>query len=404
MQKFFQAFPAFKYRNYKLYFTGQFISVTGMWLQIVAQGWLVLQLTHSAFLVGLVSALGSLPTLIFSLFGGAIVDRFPKKEIIIFTQVSSMILAFALAFLTISNRITVSEIIIISFLLGIVTAIDLPARQAFSVEMVGKKDLASAIALNSGIFNGARVIGPGIAGIIIALYGTGGAFLLNGISYIAVIIALFMISVKEVPSIVHSRFLKSIKEGVQYSFSHSLIRNLLIFTGVTSIFGFSYTTIMPVVVQNVYHRGADSLGYFYSASGLGALAGIIIVSWLSKKINDTFFILGGSFVFVISIIIFSFIKNETLAFVLLFFAGVGLLSQFAMINTAIQHAVDDHIRGRVMSMYSLMFLGMSPFGSLQIGFVAEHFGAQFAIRIGAIVMLLFCVYLFFNIKKIQKTV
>lgn len=400
-EKLLSAFPAFRHRNYQLYFTGQLISLIGTWLQTVAQAWLVLELTHSVFLIGLVSALGSLPTLFFTPFGGVIVDRLPKKQIIIFTQASLMILAFILGILTILRVINVAEISILAFLLGLVTALDMPARQAFVVEMVGKKDLASAIALNSGIFNGARVIGPAVAGITIALLGTGGAFILNGVSYIAAIIALFLIRVAQILPKIHPHPLESIKEGFKYSFSNENIRTLLIFTAVTSIFGWSYSTVMPVIVHDIFKGGADSLGYFYSAAGIGAVLGVIFVSAFSKRVDNLYFILGGNFLFVLSIILFSFTTSMYLALIFLFLSGLGLISQFAMVNTSIQHAVSDHIRGRVMSIYTLMFLGMSPFGSFQIGFVAEHFGSEFAIRLGAFIMLIFGVYLFFNRKKIQ---
>lgn len=402
MDRFFIAFPAFRHKNYRLYFGGQLISLIGTWLQMVALGWLVLELTHSAFWVGLVSAVSSLPVLIFILFGGVIVDRLPKKDILLFTQISSMIFAFILGVLTILNIINLTEIIILSFLLGMLNALDAPARQSFVIEMVGKNDLASAIALNSGVFNSARIIGPAIAGIIIAVFGTGGAFILNAVSYIAVIMALILIKVNvEIPKI-HAHPLKALKEGIVYSFSHSVIRILLIFTGLSSIFGWSYSTIMPVIVKNIFHLGAESLGYFYSLSGIGAIIGVILVSTLSKKINQLFFILIGNFLFIFSIICFSFTSTLVWAMPFLFLAGMGLIMQFSTINTSIQHLVPDYMRGRVMSIYGLMFMGLFPFGSLEVGFMAEHFGSPFAIRFGAIVLFLFSIILFFNHKQLQK--
>ncbi|MFH1833168.1 MAG: MFS transporter [Candidatus Levyibacteriota bacterium] len=401
VKKIFSAFPAFKHRNYKLYFTGQFISLVGTWLQMVAQAWLVLQLTHSAFLIGLVSALGSIPILIFSLFGGVIVDRFSKKKIIMVTQFLQMILAFILGLLTILGIINIYEIFVLAFALGVVIAIDMPARQAFAVEMVGKEDLSSAIALNSGIFNSARIIGPALAGIAIAVFGTGGAFIFNGASYIAAIIALFFIKVQTVSPRFNPRPIEAIKEGIKYSFSNVIIKNLLIFTAITSIFGWSYSTVMPLIVSDVFERGADTLGYFNSTSGIGALLGVILVSSLSKKINNFMFIMGGNLLFALSVLIFSLTSNIYLAFFLLFFSGAGIIMQFSMVNTTIQHAVGDHIRGRIMSIYTVMFIGMTPLGSLQIGIIAEHFGPQFAIRLGAIILLIFSVILFFNRQKLK---
>lgn len=401
LRKFFSAFPALKYRNYQYYFFGQLISLTGTWLQIVAQGWLVFQLTHSAFWVGLVSALGSLPTLLFALFGGVIVDRFSKKKILIFTQTTAMILAFILGILTVFKIINVYEILTLAFLLGMVTALDMPARQAFFVEMVDKEDLPSAIALSAGTFNGARVIGPGLAGIAIISFGTGGAFLINALTYLAVIFALLLIKTKSILPKVHPNPIKAIKEGLSYSFSHQTIRLLLISTGVMSIFGWSYSTLLPVIVQDIFHQGADSLGYFYSVAGFGAIFGLIFVSSLSKKINNLVFIIGGTFLFTVSLIFFSFTTNLSLALVLLFLTGLGLIAQLSMTNTTIQQIVGDHIRGRVMSIYTLMFLGLTPIGSFQIGLFAQHFGSEFAIRLGAFIMLIFGVYLYFNKEKIQ---
>jgi len=215
--KLLNLFPALRIRNYKLYFIGQIISMVGTWLQIVAQSWLVLELTNSAFYVGVVAASGTVPSLLFSLFGGVIVDRFSKRKILILAEISAMVLAFILGTLAVFNVITIWEIIILSFLLGCVSAIDIPARNAYVVELVGKEELTSAIALNSAIFNGSRVIGPGIAGFTIALVGTGGAFIANAISYVAAIISLFMIKTVYVPSTDHPHPLKAIKEGVQYS-------------------------------------------------------------------------------------------------------------------------------------------------------------------------------------------
>ncbi len=402
LKKIFTVFPALSNKNYRLFFWGQLISLIGTWLQIVAQGWLVLKLTNSAFLVGLVAALGTLPTLIFSLFGGVIVDRFPKRKIMIVTQASAMILAFILGILTVLNLITVWEIGFLAFLLGTVTALDIPARQAFVPEVVSKKELPSAISLNSGIFNAARVIGPGIAGFLIAFVGVGGAFLLNGISYIAVIVALILMKVEDKVFKSNLHPLVAIKEGITYSFTHPIIRTLLIFVGVISIFGWSYTTIMPVIAQNTFHQGAQGLGYLYAAGGLGAFTATFVVSVFANKISPLVFILGGNSLFAVGLILFTFTNNFTLALILLFFSGLGLLAQYAMMSTTIQHLVSDSVRGRVMSIYVLMFLGLSPLGNFQIGYLSEKFGTELAIRIGAIIVFLFGILVFFYRKRISS--
>lgn len=405
LEKLVSFFPALGSRNYVLYFIGQLVSIAGTWLQMVAQGWLVLQLTNSAFLIGLVAAAGTLPSLLFSLFSGVVIDRFPKKYVLYFTQIASMVLAFILGVLTIIRVITVLEITILAFLLGIVTALDIPARQAFVVDLVEKDAVASAIALNSGLFNAGRVIGPGIAGFLIALVGTGGAFILNGISFVAVVIALFFIHVPSFVPNKHLHPIKAIKEGVSFSFSHPIIRTLLIFTGIVSVFGWSYSTVMPVIAQNTFHLDASGLGLLYAAGGLGALLGTLIVSGFSRKLNSTAFIIGGNILFSVPLALFTFTHNLSLALLLLFLSGIGLLTQFATINTTIQHMVEDEMRGRVMSMYSLMFIGLSPLGNLEIGVLAERFGSGPAIAIGAVVVFITGIVIFFlrhDVRAKQK--
>lgn len=396
-----KAFPAFRSKNYRLYFSGQLISLIGTWLQMVAQSWLVLQLTKSAFMVGLVSALGFLPVMFFSLFGGVLVDRFHKRELIIYTQVAEMTLAFILGILTLVGLINVWLVAFLAFLLGIVNAIDMPARQAFTIEMVGRQFLPSAIALNMGVFNTARVIGPALAGGLIAYVGNGGAFIINGLTFLAPIAALSAMRIKSNLPEVHPDTFQAIKIGLRYVYHHSLIKNLLIFTTATAIFGWSYSTIMPVVAQDVFLQDASGLGVMYASAGLGALTGAIFVSGFAANFSAASLILGGNLIFVISVILFSLTGNFSLALIYLFFSGIGLAIQIALLNTTIQHNVEHSLRGRVMSIYSLAFLGMFPLGSFQVGFLAEHFGSQFAIRVGAIILLAFATYLHFSLSKIM---
>ena len=401
--KISQAFPALQSVNYKLYFSGQLVSMIGTWMQIVAQSWLVLQLTKSPFLIGLVMALSTLPTLLFTLFGGVVVDHFPKKNILFFTQICAMILAFTLGILTVFEWITIWEICVIAFLLGTVNAIDAPARQAFVFDLVKKEQLPSAIALNSGVFNTARVLGPTIAGVLIAIIGTGGAFLLNALSYVAVIIALRKIKTEPVELAKKRNPIHAIKEGIHYSFTHPIIRTLFLVIGIVSIFGWSYTTVLPVIALNDFHVGAAGLGYLYAASGLGSLIATIIVALYSKKISPLYFIIGGTMIFSISIFLFSFSKDIHTASVLLFFSGFGLLSFASQSNTTIQTIVKSEFRGRVMSIYVLMFIGLTPLGNFQIGLVSEHMGTSFALQAGSVVVFFagLIVFLFKN-RIIEK--
>jgi MFS family permease len=385
----FKTFPALQSRNYRIYFFGQFISLIGTWLQIVAQGWLVLQLTSSPFLIGLVAALATVPSLLFSLFGGVVVDRFPKKKVLYFTQGSNMVLALLLGVLTNTGLVSVTIIGILAFLMGTVNAVDAPARQALVPELVNKEQMASAIALNSGIFNAARVIGPGLAGMLIAWVGTGGAFIANGISYIAVLIALWFVQIHDLPAERSLHPLVAIRQGITYSLTHPVIRVLLLFVGMVSIFGWSYSTIMPVIARNTYGLDAKGLGYLYSATGLGALLATYLVGAYANKIKPLLFIVGGNTLFAVCLILFAFTSYFPLALVLLFFIGLGLLSQSSMMNTMVQGMVRQEFRGRVMSMYILMFLGMSPIGNFEIGFLTEHLGVSWAFTINAAIVLLF---------------
>lgn len=401
--KLLALFPAMGVRNYQYYFVGQLISQVGTWLQIVSEGWLVLQLTNSAFLIGVVAACATVPSLLFSLFGGVIVDRFNRKYLIIATQASSMVLALSLGFLTLFHLINVWEIALFAFLLGVVNSVDMPARQAFVYEMVGKEKMASAIALNAGIFNSARVIGPSVAGILIAIVGPAGAYLLNGFSYIAAIIVQFLI----VPIATrkhedHSHPIQAIKDGVSYTVAHPVIRSLILLTAIISIFGWSYTTIMPFIAKNTFHQGAAGLGYLYAAAGVGALVATVMVSSIGNKISPYIFILGGNLLFAVSMIGFSSVTHILPAYFFLCLGGFGLLSAFAVINARIQHLVEGQYRGRVLSLYLLMFVGLFPIGNFQIGFMSEHFGSQFAIRLGAFVVLIAVVAGFFAREKIAK--
>ena len=402
LKHIYNIFPALENRNYRIYFYAGLVSLVGTWLQTVAEGWLVLQLTNSPFWVGVVSAAAFVPTLFFALFGGAIVDRFPKKNILLFTQTASMVLALIYGVLTISHIINVTGIIILALLLGIITALDNPARQAFIPKVVSIALIGSAIALGSGTYNAARVIGPSIAGFLVAWVGSGGAFILNGLSYIAVIFALWKMDVQEEIPKNHPSTLKAIGEGLSFSFKHPIIRSLLILAAIVSIFGWSYTTMTPVIAKQIFHMDATGLGTLYAAGGLGALIGTIAVSALSKSNRYAqLFIIGGNTLAAISIILLSFDSWTLLAYPLLFLTGVGLLLEFTTLNTTIQHMVKDSIRGRVMSIYVLMFLGFLPFGSLEVGYFSEHIGTFPAIRIGAAVMLLAGLLLFFRTKAIK---
>jgi len=403
-EKALSAFPAFRSRNFRRYFIGQIVSMIGTWLQMVAQGWLVLEMTGSAFQVGVAAAASSLPTLFLSLFGGVIVDRYDRKTILLWTQSASMLLAFVLGIFTLTGAVTVPIIIVLAFLLGCVAAVATPAIQAFLSEMVDRDQLHSAVALNAAIFNASRVIGPAIAGLMIAWIGTGGAFMVNGKSYVAVIVALLGIhtAAPRKNANAHQPPLQSIRDGIVYTWKHPLIRTIVLFVSVVSIFGWSFMSMLPVVAKQTFGMGSDGMGYLFSAFGLGSLSGTFLVSMSSGKIRTSVMVIGGILTFSLALTAFTFAGHAWLALGFLFIAGIGMLSAFATMTATVQRLVEDRYRGRVMSIYLMVLMGFMPIGNLQVGFLSEQFGTAIAIRIGAIIVLLATVFLFSYRKEIQS--
>lgn len=396
-------FPALKHQNYRFYFSGQLISLIGTWLQTVAQGWLVYDLTKSPFLVGLIGAVQFLPILVFGTIGGVLADKFNKRKLLLLTQAISLVLALVLGILTLLGLVNIWIIGVLAFLLGAVNAIDTPGRQSFAIDLVGKEHLHSAIALNIGSFSGARVIGPAIAGFLIAKFGAGITFILNGFTFLGPLLALSIMklpAVSEKPH--HQHPVLALKTGLRYAYYHPIIRSLLIFTAVFSIFGFSYTTMLPVIAERVYHQGAFGLGLLFSSAGLGAVIGTVLISALYNKYSTKKLLLGGSFLFTISLFIFAITSNFTFALIILFLSGIGFASQMALINTTIQNNVENHLRGRVMSIFTTCLLGMQPIGNLQIGYLSEHLGSRVAISFGATIVFLFALYLYFTFTKLEN--
>ncbi|MDZ4296240.1 MAG: MFS transporter [Patescibacteria group bacterium] len=394
------AFPAFEDRNYRLYFGGQVVSLIGTWLQTVAQGWLVLQLTDSAFWVGAVSALSSLPILFFALFGGVIVDRFSRKRILYLTQLIPMLLAAILGVLTLLDIVTLAQICALAFLLGLVNAIDIPARHAFVADLMDRRRLASAIALNSVTFNVSRVVGPSIAGTLITFIGVGGTFLVNAVSFIAVVAALMLITARTRAPAEHPAALKAIADGLAYTFSRRILRVFMIVAGVVAVFGWSYVSILPVVAERVFGGDVASLGYLHTAAGLGALSAAILISVFIRRTGPGIFILGGNLVLGASLFLFSLTTSLELGLVWMFFTGLALIAEFSVINSTIQHLIDDAVRGRVMSIYVLMWRGTAPIGGFLMGYLAEELGAQLSIRLGAGVVFAAALFIALNYRHI----
>jgi MFS family permease len=379
-------FRALRHRNYRLFFWGQLVSLIGTWMQQTAMSWFVYQITNSKFLLGAVAAVGSAPMMLFSIWGGSLADRYSKRSILLGTQSAQMICAFLLAIGVWFGFANAAFIVIIAGLNGIAMGFDMPARQAFTVEMADREDLLNAISLNSSIVNGARVIGPSLAGFMIGSAGAATCFFLNGVSFIAVIAGLLMMRLPrferriDIPSPTEHAW-----NGIVYSFQHPRVRMVLLLFLAVGIFGWSYIVIMPAFARDVLGRGADGYGILMSASGTGALVGALAVATFGHRFTPRKLALGGVWLFSAALLVFSFARNFYLALAFLFIAGLGMLLFFSTTNTVLQTIVPDEMRGRVMGVWSLIFGAMIPLGSLEAGAVAHWLGTPLALALGAVV-------------------
>jgi MFS family permease len=377
------AFRALRHRNFRLFFTGQMISLIGTWMQTVAQAWLVYRLTGSPLLLGTVAFVTQIPVFFLATVGGIVADRHPKRRIVVGSQVASMILAFLLAGLTLSGMVRVWEIIVLAGFLGVVNAFDIPARQAFFVEIVGKEDLQSAIGLNSSIFNGARIIGPTIAGILVATIHEGWCFFINGLSFIAVIVALLMMRVQEQRSEAGAgKGWQDALEGFRYALGSPTISSLLLLVGVVSIVGIPYTVLMPIFADRILHGGARALGLLMGATGVGAVMGALTLAMRrsARGLGRLAAIAAGGFG--VSLALFSLSRWLAVSMILLIPVGYFVMLQMASTNTLLQTMSPDHLRGRIVALYSMMFMGMSPVGALGAGFTADRLGAPLTVALG----------------------
>lgn len=381
---FKSTFRSLKYRNYRLFFYGQSISLIGTWIQRITTPWLVYHLTNSAFLLGLVGFAGQIPTFLIAPYAGVLTDRWNRYHILIITQIAAMIQALILAFLYFNGTIQVWHIVVLSVFLGCVNAFDVPARQSFVVEMVEKKeDLGNAIALNSSMVNGARLIGPSIAGLLIAFTGEGICFLLNGVSYLFVIWSLLLMKIT--PRIIKKqskRLIKEMKEGFAYTFGFAPIKNIILLLGLVSLMGMPYTVLMPVFAKEILHGGSHTFGFLMGASGLGALLGALYLASRKNILGLEKLIPLAAGTFGIGLIAFALSRYFLLSMGLMVIVGLGMMLQMASSNTILQTIVDDDKRGRVMSFYTMAFMGAAPFGSFLAGGLASSLGAPNTIIIG----------------------
>ena len=379
-------FRALRYRNYRLFFWGQLVSLIGTWMQQTAMSWFVYEITNSKFLLGAVAAVGSAPMMLFATWGGSLADLYPKRSILVATQTAQMICAFLLAVGIWAGFANATFIVIIAALNGVAMGFDMPARQAFTVEMTSREDLLNAISLNSSVVNGARVIGPSLAGLMIGAVGVATCFLFNALSFVAVIAGLLMM---RLPAFERKAAIVSPAEhawnGIVYSFQHPRVRTILLLFLAVGVFGWSYMVVMPAFARDVLGRGADGFGILMSASGTGALIGALFVATFGHRVTPRKLALGGVWIFSAALLAFSFARNFYVALGFLFVAGFGMLLFFSTTNTVLQTIVADDMRGRVMGVWSLVFGAMIPLGSLEAGAVANWFGTPVALALGGIV-------------------
>ncbi len=379
-------FRSLKYRNYRLFFGGQSISLIGTWMQRIAMPWLVYSMTGSAFQLGLISFAGQVPTFLLAPFAGVITDKFPKYRILLITQVISLLQAAVLAIMALTGAIQIWQIIFLSVVLGCVNAFDTPSRQSFVIEMVEKKeDLGNAIALNSMMFNGARIIGPSIAGIILATAGEGICFLINSVSYVFVILSLLgmKVAVKERQKKAGT-LLGDLKEGLDYTFGFAPIRHLLLLLASVSLMGSSYQVLMPVFAKEVLGGSSATFGFLMGSAGFGALAGALLLASRETTIKLGKVIPYAAAMFGAGLASLSFSRHFPVSLFLMLVTGLSLMVYTASSNTILQTITDDDKRGRVMSFYTLAIMGTAPFGSLLAGTLARLLGTPGAILAGGL--------------------
>jgi MFS family permease len=397
-------FAALQHRNYRLWFFGQMASLMGTWMQSVAQGWLVYMLTGSEFALGTVSFVGTIPTLFLTLPAGAVADRVSRRGLLLVTQAVMMGLAFILAFLAATGTLRVWHIGLLAFGLGIATSFDAPARQALVVEIVeDRRDMMNAIALNSTMFNMARIVGPAIGGVVLASLGPVWCFALNGLSFLAIILGLLWMRLPQVQRASPDEpFAVQIMAGLGYIRQNVPVRTMIALVGVTSLFGFFYATLLPAYAVDVLQVGETGLGALNAAVGLGALVGSLIVASLGSFRHKGLLLTAGSLLFPTAVLLFAFSRSFLLSLGCLVVIGLAFVTQNATINTLIQSVVPDSLRGRVMAVFSLAFLGTAPFAALQAGVLAQALGPGMGVAIGAGIALAFGLGVLFTVPTLRR--
>ncbi|HOX55805.1 MAG TPA: MFS transporter [Candidatus Paceibacterota bacterium] len=379
-----QTFAALKHRNFRLFFSGQLVSLVGTWMQNTAQSWLVYQLTGSKLLLGIVAAVGTAPLLLFSMWGGSVADRHSKQTVLLWTQSGMMVLAFLFAAVVWTGVVRPWHIMVLAGLGGIAMAFDMPARQAFVVEITSREDLMNAVLLNSSVFNGARVVGPAVAGFLMAQVDLGACFFLNGLSFVAVLAGLLMMRLPRfVPPAQPESNWQHVLDGFAYVAKHRRVRTLLLLVAFVGVFGWSYSVLMPAFATDVLRVGSREYGMLLSANGIGALAGALAVATYGARLPRRLLVFGGLGLFSLMLLLLAVTRNYYVALVWMAIAGWGMLLYISTSNTAIQMSVADGMRGRVMGIWALMFGGMMPLGGLEAGVLSHWVGVPWTVAIGA---------------------
>ncbi|HEX2968312.1 MAG TPA: MFS transporter [Bacteroidales bacterium] len=399
-------FRSLKYRNYRLFFAGQSVSLIGTWMQRIAMPWLVYHMTGSELLLGVVSFAGQIPTFLLAPFAGVVTDRFSKYRVLIITQVVSLVQALILAILTLTGSIDLWQIVVLSIILGCVNAFDVPTRHSFVVEMVdNREDLGNAIALNSLMFNGARLIGPSVAGLLLAITSEGVCFLINAISYVFVVGSLMMMTAgKQKGAGSKSHILKDLNDGLKYAFGFPPIRHLLLLLTVVSLTGMSYQVLMPVFAKDILQGGSQTYGFLMGAAGLGALAGAVFLASRTTVLRLGRLVPASTLLFGAGLIIISFSRIFSVSVLLMVVIGAGMMLQSAASNTILQTITDDDKRGRVMSLYTMAVMGTAPFGSLLSGAMAKTIGTPYTVLIFGIITIISALFFLRKLPELRELV
>lgn len=401
-----QAIRALRHRNFKLFFGGQIVSLVGTWMQRIAMGWLVYRLTNSPFMLGAVGFCGQIPIFLLAPVAGVFADRWDRRRVLIVTQTLAMVQALVLSMLVLTGAVAIWQIFFLSMFLGVINAWDTPVRQAFMIEMVEEKeDLSNAIALNSSMVNSARLLGPSLAGILIAALGEGTCFFLNGISYLAVIAALLAMNIiSKAPPRHGARVWSGLTEGFHYAFGFAPIRSLLLLLALVSLMGMPYTVLMPIFAKKILHGGPNTLGFLMGASGAGALAGAVYLAARKSVLGLGKIIPIAASLFGLGLIAFSLSRLQWLSLLMMIVTGFGMIVGMAASNTVLQTIVEDDKRGRIMSFYTMAIMGMAPFGSLMSGFLASRIGAPETLLLGGTACLLGAAVFATRLRALRKLV